>query len=184
MDRKYDAKLDLLKSPEFKTMAKSVIAAFGIENVALVGGLAVAHYAKNQVTLDADFLIVGTCADVSEGAEWFNHPWSISAPMRFKDSIPDHCIRVRRESPKMIIDLLSTGRIKYLRSIVEHAVEIEVQPGLHVPIALVEDVIVMKTIARRGKDLADIEALGVKLGKKIDQQYIRKTLASGFKGVI
>lgn len=180
MDRQYDAKLDLLKSPEFKTMAKSVIAAFGRDRVALVGGLAVAHYVNNPVTLDADFLVFGTCADVLEGAEWFNVPW-ITKTMTFIDSVPKHCIRVRRDSPQLVIDLLTTGNIPYLESIVENAVEVEVQPGLKVPIARVEDVIIMKTIARRDKDMADISALGVKLGKKIDQKYIRRVLAGRFK---
>lgn len=55
------------------------------------------------------------------------------------------------------------------------------KPGLKVPIAQVEDVIVMKTIAQRDKDLADNEALGVKLGNKIDRKYIQRVLASGFR---
>lgn len=182
MDRKYDAKFGALKSPEFKTMAKKVLNAFGRDRVALVGGLAVSYYANPPVTMDADFLVLGSCGDAMEGAEeWFASPqWQIDI-MKFDGSVPEHCIRVACNKPPMIVDLLTTGRVPYLKSIVARAVEVEVQTGLRVPIAQVEDVIVMKTIARRDKDLADIGALGVKLGKKIDQQYIQRILASGFR---
>lgn len=177
MIRKYDTRTSLLKSPEFKIVASAAIRAFGIDNIALIGGLAVAHYANPPVTMDADFLVRGSCADILEAVEsFFSLPWEI-VTMAFQDSTPEHCVRVIRKDNNAVLDFLPTGRSVYLRSVVERAVEIELQKNLSVPIARVEDVIVLKTIAGREKDLSDNDTLGVKLGKKIDRAYIRRALS-------
>lgn len=175
--KRHDARLALLKTPEFKTLSKATIRVFGIENIALIGGLAVAHYANPPVTMDADFLVRGSCGDILEAVEsFFAHPWDITT-MTFKNEIPEHCVRVARKGKDAVLDFLPTGRNAYLRSVVERAIEIEVQNGLFVPIATVEDVIVLKTIAGRDKDVEDNAAMGVKLGEKIDRAYIRQALS-------
>ncbi len=178
MNRKYDARLNALKSEDFKKITTQCLKAFPSVDLAMIGGLAVAYYVNPPVTVDVDFIVSGTCGDVLEKAEeWFSHPWEIST-LEFDGEIPAHCVRVRHSKIKhMIADFLPTGRNKYLRSIVERAVEVEVQPGLKIPIARVEDVIVLKTIAGREKDLSDNEAMGVKLGNKIDRAYIRRVLS-------
>lgn len=175
MKRKYDARSNALHSPEFKASAKAVLCAFGQNDIALIGGLAVAYHANPPVTVDADFLVLGTCGDILEQVEeWFSPPWQVST-LAFKGEIPEHCVRVERKGGAAI-DFLPTGRNAYLRSVVERAAEVDIG-GTRIPVALVEDVIVLKTIAGRYKDIEDIAVLGVKLGDKIDRAYIRRVLS-------
>lgn len=171
------ARKDILKTPGFHLLASAAIREMPQDSIALIGGLAVGYYANPPVTIDIDFLVIGTCGDVLEAAEsGFPPPWQIKT-MSFKGSVPAHCVRLsRKDKPDMVIDLLPTGVNKYLVSIVKRAVWFEIQHGLSVPVARAEDIIVLKTVAGREKDLDDIEEILSKMGGKIDIEYVARML--------
>lgn len=53
----------------------------------------------------------------------------------------------------------------------------EVLPGVRVRTATAEDIVVMKSIAGRPRDVDDIERIIATQGKKLDAEYIRRWLA-------
>jgi len=77
----------------------------------------------------------------------------------------------------MVLDLLAAGCCGYLLSVVDRAVPVEVQPGLIVPIARAEDIIVLKKLAGRDKDRKDIDVLYDTLGATLDHHYILRVLS-------
>jgi len=175
--RRYDARHGVLQTPEFAELASAALRVCSPGSLALIGGLAVAHYANPPVTVDVDFLVRGTCGDILDAYEnHFGPAWK-PMTMEFPGEIPKHCVRLRRRgSDDVVLDLIPTDGVEYLDSIVARAVPVQVQPGLYVPIARVEDLIVLKTLANREKDSQDVALIGAKLGAAIDYAYVRRTL--------
>ena len=50
--------------------------------------------------------------------------------------------------------------------------------GVSIPVATAEDLIVMKTLAGRDKDLDDVRAVIGGQGLRLDVEYVRTTLAA------
>jgi hypothetical protein len=59
----------------------------------------------------------------------------------------------------------------------ERATRYEIEEGVSVPVACPEDLIVMKILAMRPKDLQDVAAILAAQGERLDEKLIRSTLA-------
>lgn len=172
MDRKY-ARRGVLESPEFKALVLEVKEKLQGYSYALIGGLAVAHYANPPVTIDADFLVDADKLGLREiGIRFQEDGWKeyVLFFATRQHGYPRHGTQFRKENA--IVDLLATGKDRYLRSVVRDAQPVQ-ELGLSVITA--EDLIVMKTLAGREKDLDDTLEIQ-KHVSDLDLEYIESTL--------
>ena len=66
--------------------------------------------------------------------------------------------------------------LPYHRTLVERAVRLDV-PGGRIPLVSVEDLVVLKTLWHRAKDVPDVHAL-IATTKELDRAYIQETLST------
>lgn len=171
MSSRYRTRRNILASRDFEEVAL-LFANFFEANAlhchpyALIGGLAVAYYSNPLTTVDVDFLIWGSKADLDGIAATTGDElkgWR-SAPLVFpgrRKGFPRHGLSLRRMVPTpAVVDVLATGEDDYLVSVVERAVDADVSGrGLMLPVARAEDLAVIKFLVGRDKDIEDATRL-------------------------
>lgn len=179
----------ILGTPQFAEFAAAVAKFIGKQyRTCLVGGLAVAYHANPPVTVDVDFLVEADMADLDRAAWHFESSGWERIPIRFpvrSPGFPQFGVNLRNDNLENSehsewkaaeIDLIATGSDRFLKSIVANAMLCEVQKGLSIRVAKPEDLIVMKTLVGREKDLDDVAAIQRKLKGKLDTEYIDSML--------
>jgi len=170
-------RVDVLKGAQFRRTVLGVQKLIdGRFESALIGGLAVAYYANPPVTVDADFL-----ADVDEDvfnnfrADMVRARWG-AMPLAFttrRAGYPQRGFAFERMLPDMAkyerADFLFAGEDTYLQSVVRRGKLVTIQ-GARLRVARPEDIIVLKTLSGRDKDIEDVFAL--MRAVKVDQRYI------------
>ena len=71
---------------------------------------------------------------------------------------------------------VSLGALPFEVEMLRRATLEKVLPGIRVRTATAEDIVVMKTVAGRPRDVDDIERIIATQGKKLDTDYIRRWL--------
>jgi len=181
-ERTYTRK-QFLKTAMFKKAMSdvaSVLDRFSVK-FALVGGLAVAYHANPPVTVDIDLLLMIGRKSQEEhdimGA-FMDEGWR-SHPLHFgyrHIGLPKSGHAIFRDLPQATVDLIFAGGDPFLAGAVQDAEVHEVQSGLHVPVISTEDLIIMKTLVGRDKDLADVSELYL-AHPDVDETYIEETLS-------
>jgi hypothetical protein len=179
----------LLKSKDFIEVVREVDSILGDTfPMCLIGGLAVGYYSNPPVTVDIDFLVDATMEDLDRVAWHFEgRGWERSV-LRFthqRPGFPKRGIELHRIDPDFStkavsiqdVDLISTGGDVYLTSVVARAVEVEVDKDLVISVVTPEDLIVIKSLVGRDKDLEDIAVMERALKKTLDYDYIERMLA-------
>ena len=165
----------ILQDATFLKTVKEVVAALNKLGVryAMVGGLAVAYHANPPVTIDADFLVDTENMDVLEvlfkGEGWGAYPLLFRVNQR---GFPKFGWAMRKKG-RTEVDLISTSSDAYLSSVTKNAVEVSFA-GVLVPVVTVEDLVVMKTLVGREKDIDDTIAL--RQAGKVDERYVKRML--------
>jgi hypothetical protein len=181
---RFDARQDFLRYSHFKVaVTEAMDFLYGRVEFALIGGLAVSFYANPPVTVDIDFLVKSSWFSAYKSlVPLFEENGWKSNNLCFpggKGQISDVFRMIKRHGEnKSVVDLLLTNTDEFLVSVVNGSSVHEVQPKLKVPVARIEDILVLKSLAKRDKDVADMEMLGLKHGKTIDYGYVRQTLAA------
>jgi len=148
----------------------------------LIGGLAVAYYVNPPVTVDVDFLVFATTKEISEYAQgltgWGQGPLMFTSRTK---GMPKGGVRLSKVTPpEAEVDLISCGSDEYLQSVVLNSPLVEVQPGFTIKVIRPEDLVVMKTLVGRDKDIDDTVEIMSKLRGKIDETYIETVLEQLF----
>lgn len=165
----------ILESTKFLSTVREVTTALDRLDIryALFGGIAVAYHANPPVTIDADFLIDTEKMDILQiiflSGKWKVHPFVF--PQR-GPGFPKYGYRIQKPG-RTVVDLISTSEDAYLSSVVARAKRVSLS-GVPVPVVRAEDLIVIKTLANRAKDLSDV---GVLRKLKLDSVYIRRMLS-------
>ena len=163
---------------ENKVFIKTVdeVAAFmdrtGIK-YALVGGIAVAIHANPPVTIDADFLVFEEDMNVLKSF-FKDSGWNV-VPLLFSSrqkGIPRNGWALRKKA-RTSIDLISTSDDAFLRRALTMATQHRIGNRL-IPVIGVNDLIIMKTLVGRDKDIDDTVAL--RQANDVDDEYINSTL--------
>jgi predicted nucleotidyltransferase len=172
------AREKILTTSSFRCLVREVMATVGEKyGLALIGGIAVSHYANPPATPDVDFLVDGLLSEFLDDAEGFFYPPCKFERFSFEQrglGLIQNMVRVGNLSKDLAVDFLLTGSDPYLSSVVENAVMVELQPNLELPVARVEDVILLKMKADRHKDAEDIAALYLAMEGRLDLQYIER----------
>ncbi len=142
----------------------------------LIGGLAACYWGRARSTSDIDFVLLTGIGDEAE----FIKPLMKTYKARF-DNAAQFAMETRllllRAKNGVGIDI-SFGAIPFEEEMLKPATISEVLPGVPVRTASAEDIIVMKSIAGRPRDVDDIERIIAAQGKKLDLTYIRHWLAN------
>ena len=124
----------------------------------IIGGVAASILGRPRLTQDVDALAILPEADwanaISTAAGHGILP-RIENPLDFARR--SRVLLMRHAASGINIDL-TFGRLSFEQTAIDHA-EIHVFDGLRVRLPRVEDLLVMKAIARRPKDLQDMEGL-------------------------
>ena len=175
-ERKW-ARQQYLSSADFRETIEEFRPLLDTFPYALIGGLAVSYYVNPPVTVDVDFLIEAEPAEMLDAVRSFKAKgWSVGK-MFFTDNrkgFPKNGLSLRREfkAPYSIVDFLVTGKDEYLISVVERAEQVEVQRGVPLSVIKVEDLMILKSLAGREKDIEDVIVLTSELEGRFDEEYV------------
>lgn len=167
----------VLAGPEFAAVARDVPLLLADYSYCLVGGLAVGFHANPPVTVDIDILV---CADADglrniaySVTEWRVQPlWFMSR----QKGLPRSGVKlIRNVDYSAQVDLIATGKDDFLRSVVEHSRKVNVADKVMFPVCTVEDLIVMKVLVGRDKDMEDVSEL-YDVCAGLDKGYIERLI--------
>jgi predicted nucleotidyltransferase len=142
---------------------------------AVSGAVALGAHGFVRATADIDVLVVVPSIRLPE-------VFSIVRGLGFQGDDADliEAIRQRfvaemRAGPATVELLVPV--LPYHRSLVDRAVRLPVG-GRSVPFVSAEDLVVLKMLWRRTKDVADVQALLAAKGRSLDRDYVKRTLRS------
>lgn len=141
---------------------------------AVIGGVAASLLGRPRVTKDVDLVALVEDADVP-GLLSLGEQHGIA--LRAADAVPfakvTRVLLLRHEPSGIEIDL-SLATLPFEREVIERAVERTIR-GIAFRLATADDLVVMKAIALRPRDIADIEAL-LDTHPRLDLERIRAYL--------
>lgn len=135
----------------------------------IIGGIAVSLLGKPRLTADLDAMLIASVEQISEILEVFRAEGMLP---RLKEPIPfarRNRILLLRHTTGTNIDI-SLGCLPFELEVIERSIVVEVE-GISLRLPSVEDLIIMKAVANREKDLQDIRSL-VEIHPAIDRQRI------------
>ena len=139
---------------------------------ATIGGVAVSLIAQPRFTNDIDAVIwveSGRWQSLVDSGAHHGFVPRIQDPVRFAQR--SRVLLMKHAGTEIGIDL-SCGVLPFEREVIDNAVAIEVG-GLQFRVARPEDLIIMKAVAQRPKDLADIESI-LNVHQNLDIPRIRR----------
>lgn len=137
---------------------------------AIIGGVAASLLGKPRLTKDIDAVVLDTDAEalIESGAAYGFLP-------RIADAVDfahkTRMLLLRYTEGSIDIDL-SLGALPFEYEVIERSSMIDVSPGVSICVASPEDIIVMKVIAGRGRDIMDIENV-IQANPDLDVERIR-----------
>ena len=135
----------------------------------VIGGVAAGLQGQPRLTEDVDAVVLDVDADalVASGKQYGFQP-------RVADAIEfSRRTRVLLMQHRSGVDLdLSLGALPFEREVIERAETIDAG-GLQISIATPEDLIIMKALARRPQDIADIAGI-IEVQSDLDVERIRR----------
>lgn len=142
---------------------------------AVVGGVAASLHGRPRVTKDVDLVAIAEderwASLLARAAKWRLEP-RISDALDFAGTT--RVLLLEHEPSHIEVDL-SFGMLPFERELVERA-EIRTVRRLSFPIASAEDILVMKALALRPRDVADIEGI-LQSVASLDLERVRATVA-------
>lgn len=135
----------------------------------VIGGVAAGLQGKPRLTEDVDLVVVDADAEalIVSGKRYGFEP-------RFADALEfSRRTRVLLMRHRSGVDVdLSLGVLPFERELIERAQTVDAA-GLHIDIATPEDLIIMKALARRPQDIADIAGI-IEVQGHLDIERIRR----------
>jgi predicted nucleotidyltransferase len=142
---------------------------------AVVGGVAASLHGRPRVTKDVDVVAIAENDRwpelVKKAEDWGLRP-RIDDALEFARTT--RVLLLMHEPTRIEVDL-SFGMLPFENELVRRA-EIRKVNRIRFPLASAEDIIVMKALALRPRDVADIESI-VELSQELDLDRVRSTVA-------
>jgi hypothetical protein len=138
----------------------------------VIGGLAASLLGRPRATRDIDLLVLAEesrWASLLEAGSTFGFRPRIDDPIAFARQ--SHVLIVRHEPTSVDVDLI-IGALPFERETVAQARRITIS-GVQISLPTVERLLVMKAIARRPRDIADIESL-LDANPRMNRRFVRR----------
>ncbi len=142
---------------------------------AISGSIAMAAHGYVRGTLDVDVLIVTPALSLPKAFDVVRQLGFSGEDRDLIASIRERSVAALRRGP-VAVELL-VPVLPYHRTLVDRAVRFEVH-GTSVPFVSLEDLLVLKMLWRRAKDIADVHALAALAPGRVDTSYVESTLRS------
>ena len=140
---------------------------------AITGAAAMAVHGYVRATRDIEILVMTPGMRLPEVFESIRNQGFDGDDQALIQSIRDRYMAVL-ESEALDVEVLVPA-IPYHRQVLDRASEVEIR-GTMVPVVTVEDLIVLKLLWSRTKDIADVEALVSVAWDVIDASYVEESL--------
>jgi hypothetical protein len=141
---------------------------------AVIGGIGASIHGRPRVTKDVDVVILADLSDcaalIASAAKYQLVPREVD-PVEFAQVT--RVLLLRHELSGIDIDL-SFGELPFERELVQRSQQVTVD-GVTFPVARAEDLVIMKTLALRPRDVADIEAI-LEANPAVDLARIRQVV--------
>lgn len=147
----------------------------------VIGGVAVTLQGYARSTRDLDALVVidhSALPAFVAGAEEFGFTARVPDPVAFAREL--RMLLLRHEPTALPLDI-SLGALEFEERLIERASLIKIR-RVNIPVASPEDLIILKAIANRPQDIADVDHL-LTANPHVDRSYIRRRL-SGFSEIL
>lgn len=141
-------------------------------SVVIIGGVAASILGRPRTTQDIDALMLldsEKWGQLLESAKEFGFAPRFGTALKFAQK--NRVLLVKHIASGIDIDI-SFGALPFEEECVARATKVRIA-GMSLPIPSPEDMIIMKTVAHRGKDMADIEAI-IDAHPKLDMNRIKK----------
>lgn len=140
-----------------------------------IGGLAVALVGRPRITQDIDGIVLLGAMSIQELLRSAKTAgFSTRVPDAAAFATESRVLLLRHVGTKVPIDL-SIGFLPFEEGAVRRARVVKVR-GLEIPVATVEDLLILKAIAGRPRDIVDMEGL-LAANPQIDRDRVRTTTA-------
>lgn len=146
---------------------------------AISGAVAMAVHGVGRSTFDIDILVVAPSVRLPEVFDLVRRHGFAGEDRELLASLRDRYVAALGDGPIQVEILVPV--LPYHRTLVDRAVVREVE-GVAVPFVSLEDLIVLKMLWLRAKDIADIHGLIAAAGEDLDDDYLRSTLAAILPG--
>lgn len=146
---------------------------------AVIGGIALQFWGEPRFTHDLD-VTVQDRLDLPELVRFTTDAFGsrVPDPQTFARETRMLLVRVAQVDVDIAVALRG-----YEDSLFSRIRTIEVEPGRRLHICSAEDLIIHKALAGRPQDLADVQSVIQRQGKKLDVRYIRRWLAQFSRGL-
>ena len=138
----------------------------------IMGGVAASIWGRPRVTHDVDALVLIDEEDwegfLTAGSE-FGFAARVAHPLDFARKA--RVLLVRHESSGIDVDVI-LGALPFEKEAIANAVWVNIR-GVRLPLPTAEDLIIMKAVAHRPRDLADIESI-IDAHQKLNLRRIRR----------
>jgi predicted nucleotidyltransferase len=148
-------------------------------NYAVIGGIALQFWGEPRFTHDLD-VTVQDKLDLPELVRLTTEAFDSRVPDPHKFARDTRMLLLRVGDVDVNVAVALQG---YEDSLFARARSIEVEPGKRLNICSAEDLIIHKALASRPQDLADVQSIIQRQGKKLDVRYIRRWLGEFSRGL-
>ncbi|MFI5401508.1 MAG: nucleotidyltransferase [Planctomycetota bacterium] len=163
--------------PELRSRTARIsadLARAGIRH-AVSGAVAMTAHGVGRSTFDIDILVIAPSIRLPEVFGLIRRHGFAGDDRELLESLRDRYVAALEGGPIKVEVLVPV--LPYHGTLVDRAVVREVE-GVRVPFVSLEDLIVLKMLWRRPKDVADVHGLIAAAGAHLDAAYVRSTLAS------
>jgi len=140
---------------------------------AISGAAAMAAHGYVRATQDLDVLVVTTATRLPEVFALIRDQGFLGEDRELLESLRDRYVAELTRGPVRVEVLVPV--LPYHHTLVDRAIRIDVG-GREVPFVSIEDLVVLKLLWHRAKDVPDIQALLSLAGGNFDADYARATL--------
>lgn len=160
----------------FISALRDLVAWFEIQKVKgiIVGGVAASLLGRPRVTHDVDALIFierEKWEDFIESGKKFGFLPRIPKVLNFAQL--NRVFLMRHEQSGLDIDI-SIGALPFEEEAIKRKKSVDLS-GVKIPLPTPEDLIIMKAVAHRPRDMADIESI-LEMHSSVDEKYILKNV--------
>jgi predicted nucleotidyltransferase len=148
-------------------------------NYAIIGGIALQFWGEPRFTRDLD-LTVQDKLDLAELVRRATEAFASRVPDPYSFARDTRMLLLRAADVDVDVAVALRG---YEDSLFARVRSIEVEPGKRIHICSAEDLIIHKALAGRPQDLADVQSVLHRQGKRLDVRYVRRWLGEFSRGL-